>query len=237
MDHIKKFAAKDGFFVLIFSILLFGALGTLAVLGLRLLVTNTSLNSFLDSHQMVINVASYALILFSEIFALWLLVIRRFKLKLRDLGFRKFNTLSAILYIAGFYGLLLVTIMVVFAIVGVLAPEVNLDEKQNIFQFGRSTPGLLLSFIASVVIAPVVEEIYFRGFLFRAFSNSWGVAVGALASSMIFGLLHFQANVVIFTIILGLFLSLMYHKLNSIWPPILLHFANNLIAFMILLKS
>ena len=38
-----------------------------------------------------------------------------------------------------------------------------------------------------IVVAPFAEEFFFRGFLYRAFRNSFGVLPGALLSAVIFG--------------------------------------------------
>lgn len=84
-------------------------------------------------------------------------------------------------------------------------------------------------------MAPIIEEIYFRGFLLPAFSKH-SFLFGALISSLFFGLLHFQLNVAIYTFILGMFLAYMYYRLGSIVPGIILHMGNNLIAFLLLVR-
>ena len=55
--------------------------------------------------------------------------------------------------------------------------------------------GAALFVLVAVVMAPLFEEIVFRGFLFRGLANSWGWVWGAVASAAIFGAAHLQLDV------------------------------------------
>ena len=83
----------------------------------------------------------------------------------------------------------------------------------------------------TVIIAPVIEEIYFRGLMLPAVTKRFGWGMGVIISSSLFAVLHMQANVMVYTFILGVFLCFMYIRLKSIIPGILLHAINNSIAF------
>jgi hypothetical protein len=74
-----------------------------------------------------------------------------------------------------------------------------------------------------VLFAPVVEELFFRGFLFQGFRQRYGWVNAALLSSIIFGAAHLDPAAFIPTSILGFLLAYMYHRTNSVWLPILLH--------------
>ena len=53
------------------------------------------------------------------------------------------------------------------------------------------SPGGIVFFVFTAgLLAPVVEELVFRGFLFRAWQAAWGWVAAALASSLVFGLFH-----------------------------------------------
>jgi uncharacterized protein len=82
-------------------------------------------------------------------------------------------------------------------------------------------------FIVAVVFAPVVEEIFFRGFLFQGFRERYGWVKAMLLSSAIFAVAHLDLVVLIPTFILGNVLAYVYHKSNSVWPGIILHFLVN----------
>ncbi len=46
--------------------------------------------------------------------------------------------------------------------------------------------------VAVVVFAPIVEELAFRGFMLRSFTRAWGFRLAAIATGLLFGLLHFE---------------------------------------------
>jgi membrane protease YdiL (CAAX protease family) len=152
------------------------------------------------------------------------------------LGLRRFKLLKAILIIFGAVIAFGILVSLAFSLVAWLYPSFNADQVQaNEFTEAATNPQTRrLSFIALVLIPPVIEEIIFRGFIFPAFSKKRGVIFGAITSSLLFGLAHLQGNVTVYTIVLGLLLCLMYVKLRSIVPGMVLHMINNYLAFMAL---
>jgi membrane protease YdiL (CAAX protease family) len=82
-------------------------------------------------------------------------------------------------------------------------------------------------FIVGAIFAPLVEEIFFRGFLFQGFRERYGWVAGMLISAAIFAIAHLDLVVLIPTFILGCLLAYLYHRSNSIWPGIILHFLVN----------
>lgn len=163
----------------------------------------------------------------------WLL--KKYKLKIADIGLRKFSVLRALGYIVG--GIILFTLLVTiaFVLVVLIAPSIDLNQSQDVgFEFGRMSWGLLISFISTVIIVPIIEELYFRGIVLPAVTKRFGWIIGIAGSSMIFAILHGQYNVMIYTFILGCVLSVLYIRLKSIIPGIILHILNNAIAFILL---
>jgi len=92
--------------------------------------------------------------------------------------------------------------------------------------------GLLL-----IGIAPVAEEVFFRGFLYQAFRNSFGVLPGAVLSGLIFGAIHLEFFKLVQLAVLGVILALLFEKTRSLWPPIILHAVNNSLAFAYLMSQ
>ena len=82
-------------------------------------------------------------------------------------------------------------------------------------------------FITGAVIAPIVEEIFFRGFLFQGFRQKYGWMPAVFLSSAIFGAAHLDPVSLIPTFVLGCVLAYVYHRSNSVWPGILFHAAIN----------
>ena len=82
-------------------------------------------------------------------------------------------------------------------------------------------------FIVGAIFAPLVEEIFFRGFLFQGFRARYGWVPAMLISGFIFAAAHLDLVVLLPTFVLGCLLAYVYHRSNSLWPGIILHFLVN----------
>ena len=82
-------------------------------------------------------------------------------------------------------------------------------------------------FFVGAVIAPLVEETFFRGFLFQGFRQRYGWINAMLLSSAIFAAAHLDLVSLIPTFVLGNVLAFIYHRSNSVWPGVILHFLVN----------
>jgi membrane protease YdiL (CAAX protease family) len=85
-----------------------------------------------------------------------------------------------------------------------------------------------------VFIAPVSEEVCFRGMLFGGLRERLPRLAAALISGVIFGGLHALTGIsaVPPLIVFGFILALLYEKTGSIVPGILLHMLNNSVALL-----
>jgi uncharacterized protein len=89
--------------------------------------------------------------------------------------------------------------------------------------------GVLLAFVA-----PLAEELFFRGFVFGVLREKIGTLWGVLATGLVFGLVHVAGSpieTVGVLIILGSLLCVLYLKTGSLLPCIALHAINNAISF------
>lgn len=80
--------------------------------------------------------------------------------------------------------------------------------------------------VYAVIIAPIIEEIVFRGFVLKNFSR-YNVYTGIVLSGLFFGLMHGNFYQFIFTVPFGMALAYMTVKSNSILPAIFAHFLAN----------
>lgn len=91
-------------------------------------------------------------------------------------------------------------------------------------------------YVAVGVLAPLVEEMVFRGALLRTLlgmvskKNHW---VAIMVSAFVFGLVHGNMAQFVNAMIMGLILGWMYYRTKSIVPGILLHWVNNTMAFVL----
>jgi membrane protease YdiL (CAAX protease family) len=139
------------------------------------------------------------------------------------LGFGKFSLgtmgIGCGLLIVG-YGIIIVH--------NVILMLLGIDTQgREIFDILSALDSPIWLFIAAVIVAPIVEEIFFRGFLFQGFRKRYGWVPALLLSSAIFAAAHLDLASLIPTFILGLILTYMYHHSNSLWPGIILHFLIN----------
>lgn len=94
---------------------------------------------------------------------------------------------------------------------------------------------LALVVLLAVVVAPVTEEVVFRGVLFRAMADRLNLGVGIVLSSAIFALIHIEVVVSQPLALLGLFtvgvlLALAYHLTGNLMVPILGHAVFNAVS-------
>lgn len=104
-------------------------------------------------------------------------------------------------------------------------------DPEREFERAFSDAGLV-RFGFTVLVAPIVEELVFRGFIYRAFEREWGWLRGMLATSVLFGLYHPYfwstfASSIVFTCLL--------RRTGTLWAPILAHTTFNLMAWWPLL--
>lgn len=89
---------------------------------------------------------------------------------------------------------------------------------------------MVLGFITIVLVAPIFEEFFIRGILLTRWSIKWGTPKAILMSSFIFGILHFN---IIDAFFFGFVMCVLYIRTESLYIPIVLHIANNFIAYTI----
>lgn len=112
---------------------------------------------------------------------------------------------------------------------------VNFNEVQSTgFEQIYQNYEYILAFITLVVIAPIAEEILFRGYLFGKLQKHLPLWGAILVTSLLFGFVHGAWNVGIDVFALSIVLCLLRVVSKSIWPSIMLHMLKNSIAFYFL---
>lgn len=91
----------------------------------------------------------------------------------------------------------------------------------------------LVLFVGAVLPA-VGEELFFRGLLGRGLTARYGVIVGVIITSILFGLIHMDPPQVLATALLAVPFHVLYLAGKSIWLPILAHGLNNAMAFLLM---
>lgn len=144
-------------------------------------------------------------------------------------GLRPARLASSVGYVIGAYVLFLIVAAAWTTALGIQDREniaVDLGTRDSVFAFVAA--GFLVC-----VVAPLAEEVFFRGFLYGALRKR-GVPIAALVSGVTFGLAHVASSPIGFVVplaTLGVILALLYERTGSLYPSIALHSLNNSIAF------
>jgi len=116
------------------------------------------------------------------------------------------------------------------------APKEKLLEQLGT---GESVALLLLSAALTCALAPVCEELLFRGFIFPALRNWRGPRLAAVITGILFGAIHVGSAPAIDLVplaVLGVALCALYQSTGSIYPCFAVHSLNNSLAFGLLEK-
>jgi membrane protease YdiL (CAAX protease family) len=105
-----------------------------------------------------------------------------------------------------------------------------------------SRSAILVFAIFGVAVAPLLEEIIFRGFLFKVLWEIGGSKVAFLGTAALFALLHSPQlagnwGSVVLIFVVGCVLSLVRYRSNSIIPSFLVHTSYNATLFMLFALS
>lgn len=119
-------------------------------------------------------------------------------------------------------------------------PWFDVNQVQNVgIENLSNAPERLCAFLTLVVIAPIVEEVIFRGWLYGKIrktlpAKTSSIVITSLIVSVLFGILHFQWNVSVNVFCLSLVLCALRELTGNIYSGILLHMIKNGIAFYLL---
>jgi len=92
-------------------------------------------------------------------------------------------------------------------------------------------PGFFLeSLVVMAILAPLAEELVFRGLLYGWLAGRWGGSVAWLVSSLAFAAAHVEPAHAILVLPLGLWFGWLRRRFDSLWPSLVAHTANNGLA-------
>jgi membrane protease YdiL (CAAX protease family) len=130
----------------------------------------------------------------------------------------------------GLYVLILVPLNCATIAWHLLLREAGADlHEQDVVSLFRDAAreGDVASFAAmaamAAIVAPVCEEIFFRGFFFGASREKRGAVLAAVASSLAFAVVHFSLSAAAPIFLLGLVLCAIYQRTGSLYAGIFLH--------------
>lgn len=201
----------------------------------RALHINIGLNLRMMLNTFVIDIAVVAVVIYFVMF--------RHKERIQSLGlnlssfFRNIlSGITAYVFILPLLLVILILSIMVLNLLGYNPPpqpvfEVFMEEK-------RSNMLLFLAAFVSV-FGPIVEEIFFRGFMYSAVKKRLGILSAVFLSTLIFSFLH--TNIVGFLpiMVLGALLAYLYEVTGSLVPSITVHIIHNsiILGFVFFIKE
>jgi membrane protease YdiL (CAAX protease family) len=101
------------------------------------------------------------------------------------------------------------------------------QETVKLLQQNNDPAVLGLMALAAVVVAPLCEEVVFRGYLYPAAKRFAGPWVAGAASALVFAAAHGALAPLLPLFAFGVLLVLAYEFTGSLWAPIAMHFCFN----------
>lgn len=128
------------------------------------------------------------------------------------------------------------TIWILYHPISLLAPEFVKGLLLDTDMIGMKFDGpinVLISVLGAVVLvilAPVVEEVLFRGYLLHRWAATWGVEASVVATTVVFASLHADP---LGATLFGFAMAVFYIRTRSLELVILCHILNNLVAYVV----
>ncbi len=103
----------------------------------------------------------------------------------------------------------------------------------NAAQDGLFASPVMIQIIGSGILAPVCEELLFRGILFRVWTRSFSELSGVIAVSLTFALYHGNVIQFLYAFPMGICFQLFLKKSGSLAGPLACHMAANMTAILV----
>lgn len=152
-----------------------------------------------------------------------------------NLGLTRLPNWTDILLAPASFVLYTIIAAVLLAVVTGLFPDFDVNQDQDVgFANLSQYYEYVLAFITLVIIAPIAEEVLVRGYLYGKMRAATGLVIAAIVTSLLFSLMHFQWNVALNVLPLGLVMVGLREMTGSIWAGIFLHMLKNGVAYYLL---
>jgi membrane protease YdiL (CAAX protease family) len=226
VETSRNARAEWGLRDVIYGSLVAGFAFGLAILGIvvagLLVLQPADLESYLTTIAPVLGLAEWAMVL-----PAWWFGPRKYGSSLATLGFRPVPW-GRMLAMAGVglavaFGFAFVWSLINAYLGWPTQPDVG-------FVFGRSIWGFLAALVVAGFVAPVAEEVFFRGFLQAGLENRFGTWMAILLTALVFAVIHVFPGALPPIFVLGIIFGVLRAETNSVWPCILLHGASNALS-------
>lgn len=116
-----------------------------------------------------------------------------------------------------------------FAVSGFLQSSETYNQVAE-RQFSRP---LLQALILYGIWSPLIEEVMFRGIVYRILRKFLPYMIAVLGSALMFGFYHGNSVQMVYGTMMGIIMALLYEKYQTLIPPILFHSAANTAIYVV----
>jgi membrane protease YdiL (CAAX protease family) len=169
------------------------------------------------------------------LFWAWFFSLHKYRLSWASFGFRGYEErnywpVAAALVLGGLFATSILGNVSDYVYKRIAGP---VPQENVVTIFPHTSAGLVLFIVLAVLVAPVIEETIFRGFVFQGLARSWGPLAGAVTSALIFALWHQQLSVLIPIFGLGALLAAAFYWTRSIYTNIAFHATFNTLGILV----
>ena len=83
--------------------------------------------------------------------------------------------------------------------------------------------------LAAGILAPISEEVLFRGFFYQSLRTKFGTGMSILLAAMLFGCMHFDPYRLLPLMLGGIWLNILYVRSDSLYSPMVAHSVWNIL--------
>ncbi len=193
------------------------------LLGLNLQVSETVL-------QTIFTAITYTVSLVLIVLVPWKVL--GMKTTRDEVGMRGLPTWTDVLLAPVGFILFMIAASFALTVMQAIMPAIDWNQAQDVGFNGIYGQGdFILAFVCLVVIAPLVEEMIFRGWLYGKMRSKMSALPAILLVSLLFGIVHGQWNVGVVVFMMSIAMCIMRELTGTIWGGMLIHIIKNGIAF------
>ncbi|WP_419901565.1 CPBP family intramembrane glutamic endopeptidase [Kiloniella sp.] len=184
-----------------------------------------------QSEQITPSFAITCLVLFQNLILLKIVhhfVLRKHGLTWKDAGLKPTTTRWCYSAILLTLPLVIVVGFVNFSMMQLIDDKFVNPQLQTITPEGFSWPSFIFIILATGIIAPVAEELTFRGVLLGWLDQRFGRLIAIITSSVFFGSVHGVPMLIPALSVAGLAFAFITYRSKSLWPAIILHATFNM---------
>lgn len=167
--------------------------------------------------------ASFMVQFFVTVFLVIIFTVTLHGASLQDIGIRKASNYNYIVYGLGGGACLIAVILLLGWPINVLQPDLEPQLYEEMLRASGGNASFLMVFLIGTVLAPLSEELFYRGMIYPVFRKYIGSFWGRITAGILFGLVHMDLWRALPLAAGGIILCYIYEKTGSIFVSTLAH--------------